>query len=70
MSEEVMVVRRADIETLLARHPFDLIREGIDGILERFESQHFFVARPVAEVSPEYKQIIPYVVIRQAGAYF
>ena len=65
-----MVVRRSDIDALLQRHPFDMIREGIDGVLDLFESQHLFLPRPAAEVSPEYKQIIPYVVIRHAGSYF
>lgn len=70
MSEEVMVIPRPEIDALLTRHPFDLIREGLDGLLERFESKHIFVARPTAEVSPQYKQIIPYVVIRHADSYF
>ena len=65
-----MVVRRSEIDALLQRHPFDLIREGIDGLVDLFESRHLFLPRPAAEVSPEYKQIIPYVVIRHARSYF
>lgn len=65
-----MVVRRADFESLLHRHPFDLIIEDINGIMDRFETEHIFMARPQAEISPEFKQIIPYVVIRHAGTYF
>ena len=70
MNEEVMVVPRSDINDLLSRHPFDLIREGIDGILERFEKDHSFMARPLAEISPQYKQIIPYVIIRSGSSWF
>lgn len=65
-----MVIPRPEIDALLQRHPFDLIREGLDGVLARFESKHIFLARPVAEVSPQYKQIIPYVVIRHGDSYF
>jgi predicted NUDIX family phosphoesterase len=32
--------------------------------------QHFFLDRPTAEESPQFKQIIPYVVIRHADEYF
>ena len=70
MTEQVMVVPRSEIDALLQRHPFDLIREGIDGILDLFESRHLFLPRSTAETSPEYKQIIPYVVIHHAGSYF
>jgi predicted NUDIX family phosphoesterase len=40
--------------------------EALDAILDG----HFFLDRPTAEVSPQYKQIIPYVVIRHDGSFF
>ena len=70
MTEEVMVVPRSEIAALLERHPFDLIREGVDGVLDLFEARHLFLPRPTAETSPAYKQIIPYVVIHHARSYF
>ena len=39
-------------------------------ILEVIRDQHFFVDRPTAEVSPRWRQIIPYVVIRNGDDYF
>jgi predicted NUDIX family phosphoesterase len=68
MSEQVMVVER----DILAR---DLVECGLmvdntDEMFERIQELHFFIDRPTAEESPQYKQIIPYVLIRHEGAYF
>lgn len=68
MSEQVMVVER----DILAR---DLVECGLmvdntDEMFERIQELHFFIDRPTAEESPQYKQIIPYVLIRHEGSYF
>lgn len=70
MSEEVMVVRRADLEPHIGGRKYDLIREDTATILKLIETQHFFINRPIAEISPEFKQIIPYVAIRNGDDYF
>lgn len=67
--EEVMVVRRETVAAYIDAHPFDLIRSD-DQVLALIESNHLFIPRPVAEFSPDYKQIIPYVVIRHGPSYF
>lgn len=70
MNEEVMVVRTEDLRPFLDGRPFDLIREETAAILQLIERAHFFIARAEAEVSPQYRQIIPYVVARHAGDVF
>jgi len=70
MSEEVMVVRRSDLARHIDRHDFDFITDETASILATIETRHFFIARPVAEVSPEYKQIIPYVALRNGDDFF
>jgi predicted NUDIX family phosphoesterase len=67
MSEQVMVVEREPLEPFLTER--GLVQSGeevFDVIVER----HFFIDRPTAEVSPQFKQIIPYVVIRNADSWF
>lgn len=68
MTEQVMVVEREN----LARHLVarGLVREHLDEILDVLRDSHFFIDRPTAEMSPQYKQIIPYVVIRHGDDYF
>ena len=68
MTEQVMVVERVSIEAFLVER--GLVRERTDEILEVIGEQHFFVDRPTAEVSPRYKQIIPYVVIRYKDEFY
>ena len=68
MSEQVMVVARDDIRSFVDPHPFDLIRD--DSILDVISRKHFFIPRPAAETSPQYKQIIPYVVLRHGDDFF
>lgn len=70
MTEQVMVVRREDLADHITGREFDLIRERTDDVFSIIESKHFFIDRPVAEESPQFKQIIPYVVIIHDGAYF
>lgn len=68
MTEQVMVVERERLARFLV--PYGLVREGLDDALDVILDGHFFLDRPTAEVSPQYKQIIPYVMIRNGGAYF
>ena len=68
MTEQVMVVAREDIAAYLVE--FGLVREHLDEILDVVNERHFFIDRPTAEVSPQYKQIIPYVVIRHGEAWY
>lgn len=68
MTEQVMVVERERLAPFLVER--GLMRERLDEVLDVILDGHFFLDRPTAEVSPQYKQIIPYVVIRNDGAYF
>jgi predicted NUDIX family phosphoesterase len=63
MNEDVMVVNTSDLVPHIAGRAFDVIRENSGAILELIASKHFFIPRPKAEVSPQYRQVIPYVVI-------
>jgi len=67
MTEQVMVVRTADLQTHLRP---GLIRDSARAILDLIAKKHFFIDRPVAEVSPEFRQIIPYVVILNDDQFF
>lgn len=62
-----MVVRTADVQSYLRP---GLIRVEARPILDVISTKHFFINRPLAEVSPEFRQIIPYVVIRSGSDYF
>jgi len=66
--EQVMVVEREALEPVLVE--YGLVQDGTDGVFDVIVERHFFIDRPTAEVSPQYKQIIPYVVIRHADSYF
>lgn len=68
MTEQVMVVERERLAAFLV--PRGFVREQLDDALDVILDAHFFIDRPTAEVSPQYKQIIPYVLIRHDGAYF
>jgi predicted NUDIX family phosphoesterase len=63
MSEAVMVVPTPVLVPFFGGRTHDVIRENSGAILDLIVSQHTFIPREVAEVSPEYRQIIPYVVI-------
>ena len=65
-----MVVERAEIARYLDAQPFGIIRNDAGEILDVISAKHFFLDRPTAERSPQYKQIIPYVAIRHAGSFF
>ena len=66
-NEQVMVVRTVDLQPFCSGR---LIRNQARPILDIIASRHFFIDRPTAEVSPEYRQIIPYVLIRNGDDYF
>ena len=65
-----MVVAAADLEPYIRERHADLIREKTDDILRLIATRHTFLLRATAEQSPEYRQIIPYVLIHHGGAYF
>jgi predicted NUDIX family phosphoesterase len=67
-TEQVMVVEREALQSVLVER--GLVQDGTDGVFDVIVERHFFIDRPTAEVSPQYKQIIPYVVIRHADSYF
>ena len=62
-----MVVRTADVRPYLNSR---LIRDHARPILDLISTKHLFIDRPLAEVSPEFRQIIPYVIIRNGEHYF
>ena len=68
MTEQVMVVERERLAPYLVER--GLVREQLDEILDAITGAYFFLDRPTAEVSPQYKQIIPYIVIRHGERYF
>ncbi|MGZ7080207.1 MAG: NUDIX domain-containing protein [Thermoanaerobaculia bacterium] len=68
--EDVMVVATAELAPFLASRKADLIREATSEILRLIATRHTFIPRERAEVSPEYRQIIPYVLIRHGNAFF
>jgi predicted NUDIX family phosphoesterase len=68
MTEQVMVVEREQLAPYLVER--GMVREGLDEILDAITGAYFFLDRPTAEISPQYKQIIPYVVIRHGEQYF
>jgi len=65
MSEQVMVVAT---DVLRPHLTAKFIRDA--GILDLAAERHTFIDRPLAERSPEWRQIIPYVVIRNGGDVF
>jgi predicted NUDIX family phosphoesterase len=67
-NEQVMVVERETLAEFLIES--GLVQERTDEILDAITDRHFFLDRPTAETSPQYKQIIPYVLIRHGDAYF
>lgn len=68
MTEQVMVVERQVLAPFLTER--GLIVHRCDEILDAINDLHFFIDRPTAEVSPQYKQIIPYVLIRHGSAWY
>jgi predicted NUDIX family phosphoesterase len=65
-----MVVATTDLEPYIRGQGAHLIRTSTDEILQLIATRHTFLLRATAEESPQYRQIIPYVVIRHGDAYF
>lgn len=65
-----MVVERSEIARYLDAQPFGMIRDDLDDILDIVSAKHFFLDRPTAEHSPQYKQIIPYVAIHHGDSFY
>jgi predicted NUDIX family phosphoesterase len=68
VTEQVMVVERERLAPFLVER--GLIREGTDEMLDLIVDYCFFIDRPTAERSPQFKQIIPYVLIRHADSFY
>lgn len=66
--EQVLVVDRSKLEAQLPKKEF--ITENVDQLHTFILEHHFFMDREKAEYDNTVKQIIPYVIIRQAGKYF
>ena len=65
-----MVIQTADLAPHIRGRDFHVIREECKAILDLIASKHFYIPRVEAEVSPQYRQIIPYVVITHGGDVF
>lgn len=63
-----MVVERSALEPFLIER--GLVRDGVEEVLDLIVERHLFIDRPTAEVSPQFKQIIPYVLIRHSDSWF
>ncbi len=70
MNEEVMVVPRAELTPHIDSCQFGMITSDLDTLLSIIEQQHLFIPRAKAESAPEFKQIIPYVVIRHGDDFY
>lgn len=68
MNERVMVVATRDLAPFLKRE--GILRDRSDELLHLVAHNHEFIDRAIAEVSPEFRQIIPYVVVRHGDDVF
>ena len=66
--ENVLVIKTESLGGVTAKNGLITGRE--DEVLALIASEGFFLARPVAEESPEYKQIIPYVAVVRGDEVF
>ena len=66
--ENVLVIKTASLGDIVAENGLLTGRE--DDVMALIASEGFFLARPVAEESPEYKQIIPYVAVVRGDEVF
>lgn len=67
--EQVLVVKREKIEKFIAGKN-GLITENVPELLEIIRNEHEYMPRAEAEVQPAFKQIIPYVILRQGDKIF
>jgi predicted NUDIX family phosphoesterase len=68
--EKVLAVQSVSIWSRIPYVNKGLITEGTDQISGLVARRGEFIERADAEGNPEYKQIIPYAVIRKPGGYF
>ncbi len=68
MTEQVMVVERQTLARFLVER--GLVTAGAEDVFDLIVDRHFFIDRATAEVSPQYKQIIPYVIVRHDDSFF
>ena len=66
--ENVLVIKTASLGDIVAENGLLTGRE--DDVMALIASEGFFLARPVAEESPEFKQIIPYVAVVRGDEVF
>ena len=66
--ENVLVVKTESLGDIVAENGLLTGREN--DVMALIASEGFFLARPVAENSPEYKQIIPYVAVVRGDEVF
>jgi predicted NUDIX family phosphoesterase len=67
-AEQVLVVPRAHVPDRGAWH--GLRREGLSGFLDLIPREGRYMLRDEAERDPAFKQVIPYLVLRDRGRYF
>lgn len=67
--EQVLVVKREKIEKFIAGKN-GLITENVPELLEIIRNEHEYMPRAEAEEQPAFKQIIPYVILRQGDKIF
>lgn len=67
--EQVLVVKREKIEKFIAGKN-GLITENAPELLEIIRNEHEYMPRTEAEERPDFKQIIPYVILRQGDKVF
>jgi len=67
MSEQVMVVATDELQPFFTS---TLIRDRAREVLDLIAERHTYIDRDLAERSPEWRQIIPYVVIRHGDETF
>ena len=69
MMEQVLVVKREKLERYIGGRN-GLIRDNTEDILDAIMGGHEFMPRAEAEERPDYKQIIPYVILLQGDKVF
>lgn len=69
MMEQVLVVKREKIEKFIAGKN-GLIIENVPELLEIIRNEHEYMPRAEAEGQSAFKQIIPYVILRQGDKIF
>ena len=67
--EQVLVVKREKIEKYISGKN-GLIKKNVPELLEIIRTEHEYMPRPEAEERPDFKQIIPYVILRQGDKVF